>query len=239
MLVSTKAIVLSKIKYGDNDLIVKCYTQQKGVLNLIIRGVFKTKKGRAKVAYFQPLSQLNLIVVFYENRTLHGLKDVKMDVVYDTLHHHVLKSAVVMFIAEVLSSAIKEEEANQALFSYIETALMWLDSQSEYANFHLLFLLNLSKYLGFYPDTEYVDFSFFSLTEGRFVQKPIGDCIKTDSNLNLLKTLLGTKFDALSGIKINAAQRKLFLNMMLRYYELHLSAFKAPKSLQVFNQVFN
>ncbi len=239
MLVTTKAIVLSKIKYGDNDLIVKCYTQHKGVLSLIIRGVFKTKKTRAKAAYFQPLSQLNLIVVFNENRTLHTLKDVKMEVIYSTLHQHVLKSSVIMFLAEVLSSVLKEEESNHPLFSYIETTFMWLDSQNEYVNFHLLFLLNLSRYLGFYPDTEHIDFPYFSLTEGRFVLKPIGNYTIKDDNLNLLKALLGTKFDELSRIKINPVQRKLLLNMMLQYYNLHLDGFKTPKSLQVFNQVFN
>lgn len=55
----------------------------------------------------------------------------------------------------------------------------------------------------------------------------------------LLKQLLGINFDALNTIKLNSKQRQSFLNMILLYYELHLGDFKKPKSLTVFNQVFN
>ena len=149
MLITTNAIVLSKLKYNDNDLIVRCYTQQLGVVSFLLRGVLKSKKSNTKVAYFQLLSQLQLIIDYKSNRSLHSIKETKLQHHYKTLHSHVLKSAVVMFLSEVLASTLKEEEQNETLFSFIETTLLWLDEQSDYSNFHLLFLLNLSKYLGF------------------------------------------------------------------------------------------
>ncbi|TNJ46990.1 DNA repair protein RecO [Tamlana fucoidanivorans] len=239
MLLTTNAIVLSKLKFKESDLIVKCYTQQKGVVSFLLHGVLKSKKGGAKVAYFQPLSQLQVITDFKPKKSLQYIKDIKVSHMYTTLHSHILKGAVVMFLAEVLSSTLQEEEANEPLYSYIEHTLLWLDTQSEYANFHLLFLLKLSKYLGFYPDVSHIDYAFFDLNEGKFESKYTSKYCITGDNLELLKQLLGTTFDALPEIKINAKQRQSFLNMILLYFELHLGSFKTPKSLQVFNQVFS
>ncbi|MEN3323942.1 DNA repair protein RecO [Mariniflexile soesokkakense] len=239
MLITTNAIVLSKLKYKDHDLIVKCYTQHLGVVSFLLRGILKNKKSNTKLAYFQPLSQLQLSINYKENRSLQGIGDTKMNHVYSSLHTHVLKSAIVMFLSEVLSSTLKEEEPNETLFSFIETTLLWLDEQADYSNFHLLFLLNLSKYLGFYPDTTHLDYAYFSLKEGKFETNQHDNYTISGENLILLKQLLGTTFDALPAVKINSKQRQSFLSMMLLYFELHLGSFKPPKSLQIFNQVFN
>lgn len=238
MIVSTHAIVISKLRYRDHDLIVKCYTQQYGVLSFLLRGVLKSKKGLAKTAYFQLLTQLQLVIVYNPNRSLHSIKEAKLNHLYSSLHSNVSKSAIVMFLAEVLSSILKEEEENSTLFSYIETTLLWLDTHTECSNFHLLFLLNLTKYLGFYPENTTVDFPFFNLQDGKFQSKPMGPYTISGDNFNLLKQLLDTKFDELSQLKINSKQRQAFLNMMLQYYELHLGDFKKPKSLHILNQVF-
>jgi len=239
MLITTKAIVLSKLKYKDNDLIVKCYTQQLGVITIILRGVLKSKKGNSKVAYFQLLSQLQLVVDYKNNRTLHTVKETKLSYLYMSLHSNVLKSSIVMFLAEVLSNTLREEEQNETLFSYIETTLQWLDVNSEYSNFHLFFLLNLTKYLGFYPQIANMDANFFNLSDGKFENKKLDKYSISGENLTLLKQLLGTTFDALPLVKINAKQRQSFLSIILLYFELHLGSFKTPKSLQIFNQVFS
>ena len=239
MLITTNAIVLSKLKYRDNDLIVKCYTQQLGVVSFLLRGVLKSKKGSTKVAYFQLLSQLQIMFLHKNNRSLQSIKDTKLNCIYTSLHSHVLKSAIVMFLSEVLTNTLQEEEQNETLFSYLENTLLWLDSQSEYANFHLLFLLKLTKYLGFHPDTTNIEYPFFDLSEGKFELKSNNRYSVSSENLALLKQLLGTTFDGLSNVKISAKQRQSFLSMMLLYFELHLGSFKTPKSLQVFNQVFS
>ncbi len=239
MLITTNAIVLSKLKYKDNDLIVKCYTEQLGVISLILRGVLKSKKGSSKTAYFQLLSQLQLVIDYKNNRTLHTVKETKLNHLYSSLHSHVLKSAIVMFLSEVLSDTLKEEEQNETLFSYIETSLQWFDTHSEYSNFHLLFLLKITKYFGFYPDEKNIDYPFFNLKDGKFENKKLDRYSLSGENLVLLKELLGTTFDALYTVKINAKQRQSFLSMILLYYELHLGSFRTPKSLKIFNQVFS
>ncbi|WP_445955525.1 DNA repair protein RecO [Yeosuana sp.] len=239
MVISTHAIVLSKIRYRDNDLIVKCYTQQYGVLSFLLRGVLKSKKGLTKTAHFQLLSQLQLVIVYNPNRSLHTIKEAKINHLYSSIHTNILKGSIVMFLSEVLSNILKEEEQNETLFSFIETTLLWLDTHSEYSNFHLLFLLKLSKYLGFYPEKINLEYDYFNLEDGKFEVKQLGIYTVSGENIMLLKQLLGTKFEALSNVKIGTKQRQSFLNMLLLYYELQLGEFKKPKSLQVLNQVFS
>lgn len=239
MLITTNAIVLSKLKYKDNDLIVKCYTEQLGTVSFLLRGVLNNKKRGAKIAYFQLLSQLQLVIIYKENRSLQIIKEVKLSHLYTSIHSNILKSSIALFLAEILSNTLKEEEQNNTLFSYIETTLLWLDTHTEYSNFHLLFLLNLTKYLGFYPEEINTEYSFFNLLDGKFEIKQQSKYSISGENLKLLKTLLGTTFDALSLVKINSKQRQSFLSMILLYFELHLGSFKTPKSLQIFNQVFS
>ncbi len=239
MLIKTNAIVLSKLRYRDNDIIIKCYTQEIGVVSFLLRGVLKSKKGGAKIAYFQLLSQIQIIFTYKGSRSLQSIKETKLNHIYSSLHTNVLKGAIIMFLSEVLSNTLQEEEQNETLYSYLESTLLWLDEQTEYANFHLLFLLKLTKYLGFYPDTTDQAFTVFNLQEGKFELKESNKYAISGNKLALLKTLLGTTFDALPNIKINANQRQAFLSMMLLYFKLHLGSFKPPKSLQIFNQVFN
>lgn len=238
MLVTTKAIVLSKLKYRDHDLIVKCYTQDYGIVSYLLRGVLKSKKG-SKTAYYQLLSQLQIVTDYKASRGLQYIKEVKVSYLYHSLHTNIHKGAIVMFLAEVLSTSLQEEEQNDTLFNYLEATLQWLDTHDSFANFHLLFLLNLSKHLGFYPDTSQIDAPYFDMEDGEFTTKDIGKYTLSNENLTLLKRLLGIKFEALDSVKINAKQRQSFLNFILLYFELHLGTFKKPKSLQIFNDVFN
>lgn len=239
MLVKTNAIVLSKLKYRDNDLIVKCYTKQRGIVSYLIRGALKSQKGSSKSVYFQPLTQLLIEEQFKANHSLQNIREVKLEYLYKTLHTDILKSAIVMFLSEVLSSVLKEEEPNEQLYQYIENTLQWLDHETDFSNFHLLFLVNLTRYLGFYPDNQNMDQGYFNLSNGLFESKKDDYYSLSGENLNILKQLLGINFDEINTIKLNSKQRQSFLNILILYFELHLGDFKKPKSLQIFNQVFN
>ncbi|WP_417857971.1 DNA repair protein RecO [Xanthomarina gelatinilytica] len=239
MLTTTNAIVLSKIKYRDNDLIVKCYTQKYGLVSYLLRNVSSSKKGNSKSAYFQLLSQLQLVTLHKNNRSLQEVKEVKVHYLYSNLQTHVIKSAITFFLAELLTSTLKEEESNEHLYTYLETTLQWLDTHNHYANFHLLFLLKLTKHLGFYPELPQNNESWFNLAEGTFQHHKTNMYAVSGENIILLKHLLGINFDKLYTIKINSNQRQSFLKMMLLYFELHLEGFRKPQSMEIFNQVFN
>ncbi len=239
MLTKNQAIVLSKLKYRDYDLIVKCYTRERGIVSYILRGVLKSKKSQAKTVYFQALTQLYIEEHFKPNASLQTLKDVKPSCIYKSLHTNIYKSAIVLFLSEVLANVLREEEKNTGLFEYLEMAFQYLDTEDQFSNFHLLFLLKLTRYLGFQPETNFENNDYFNLKSGLFETTASDKYSISGENLTLLKQLLGTNFDALQELKINTQQRQAFLNTLLYYFELHLSGFKKPKSLQVLNAVFH
>ena len=160
MLIKTKAIVLTKLKYRDNDLIVRCYTSHRGMVSYLLRNVLNSKKGNAKAAYFQPLSQLQIEEQYNPSRSLQSIKDIRLEFNYENLHTNVLKSSIAMFLAEMLSVSLKEEEQNTRLYHYLETSFLVLDQEESFSNFHLLFLFNLTKHLGFYPDQNNIHFEY-------------------------------------------------------------------------------
>jgi DNA repair protein RecO (recombination protein O) len=239
MLVNTNAIVISAIKYAEADLIVKCYTQKSGLKTYILRGIMKSRKGKFKTSLFQPLSQLELVAKHKNKGTMEYLQDARMLCHYASLHTNVIKGTMVLFLSEVLRSSIQEEEQNESLYEYLESTLNWLDTHDNIANFHLLFLLELTKHLGFFPGDAQEDSVYFNMLEGVFQDvKTNGYCIE-GPNLLLLKQLIGTKFDDLENIKLTQSARSNFLNMMLNYFQLHIDSFQKPKSLFVLNEIFH
>ena len=238
-LINTKAIVLTSLKYGDTSLIVKCLTLNEGIKSYLIRGVLKSKKGKIKAAYFQPLTQLNIDANHNNKGNLNSLKEVHVINPYNSIYNNIFKQTIVLFLAEILGNCIQEEEENLSLFSYIETSLIWLDTHDQISNFHLIFLFNLSKYLGFYPDLSNVDSQYFNLIEGSFENASLEKNVISGNDLFQFKKLLGTNFDTIDLIKFSKRERQQVLSIIIRYFELHLDGFRTPKSLGVLETVFS
>lgn len=239
MLTTIKAIVLNAIKYGEADLIVKCFTYEAGTKSYLLRGILKSKKGKLKPAYFQPLTQLKITANHKLGNKLNSIREVEIVNHYTSIFNDIPKQAITLFISEILVSCVQEEEQNESLYHYIENSLIWLDLNSNIANFHLYFLINLTKYLGFYPDKTNINGSFFDLNEGLFLDfQPKFEYISGEK-LTILKQLLGIDFDELDLIQINSKMRYEFLTIIIRYFELHLSGFRKPKSLSVLKSVFS
>ncbi len=239
MIVSTKAIVISSIKYGDNHLIVKCYTEQEGTKSYLLRGILSSKKKQIKAAYFQPLTQLKIVANHKTNQTLHSIKEVEISNHYTSLSIDIYKQSIVLFLSEVLNYSIQEEEENTHLYNYLESAFVWLDTHKSISNFHLVFLLNLTKYLGFYPELNNPDYNYFDLSEGIFSnQLPKFNFIKGGDLIEFNK-LLGINFDTIDIVKFNSKSRQQVLSILIQYYELHLNGFRKPKSLEVLKALFH
>ena len=238
-LLNTKAIVLSSIKYGETSLIIKCYTQEEGVKSYLIRGVLKPKKKGIKAAHFQPLTQLKIIANHNTKNTLNSIKEVHVIHPYKSIHINIVKQSVVLFLSEVLANSIQEEEQNLALYEYLETAFIWLDLHDKVANFHLLFLLNLTGFLGFYPDTLEIHKKGFDLLEGTFSDSIHEKNVISNNDFYQFKKLLGIIFDTLENVAYSKDERQLVLQVIIQYFKLHLDNFRDPKSLQVLETVFS
>lgn len=237
MLVKTKAIVISSLKYQEKSLIVKCFTLSDGLKSYFVRDAFASRKSNQKIAYFQPFSILEIEAVHKNKGTLENFKEIKLAVPFQTIHNMVTKSTMVLFLSEMMHYSIHEEEKNEALFIYLETALMWLDAHNDMANFHLIFILEATKFLGFYPDTTDIDMPYFEMTEGVFTPFNAISSLSEHETL-LFKKLLNLKFE--SDLKIfHVIERQLLLKILIDYYSFHLEGFRKPKSLDVLKEVFS
>ncbi len=237
MLVKTKAIVISSLKFQEKSLIVKCFTLSDGLKSYFVRDAFSSRKSNQKIAYFQPFTILEIEAIHKNKGALENFKEIKLATPFQTIHNTIIKSTIVLFLSEMMHYSIHEEEENEALFTYLETALLWLDAHDDMANFHLIFLLEASKYLGFYPDITDIDFPYFEMKEGVF--SPFNAISSLSQNETLLfKKLLSLKFE--SDLKtFHIIERQLLLKILIEYYSFHLEGFRSPKSLEVLKEVFS
>ena len=237
MLVKTKAIVISALKFQEKSLIVKCFTLSSGLKSYFVRDAFSNRKTSQKIAYFQPFSILEIEAVHKNKGTLENLKEIKTAVPFQTIHTDIVKSTIVMFLSEMLHHSIQEEEKNESLFEFLESALIWFDHHDEVSNFHLILLLEATKYLGFYPDVSEIDLPFFEMNDGVFTLFH-GINALTEHETNLFKKLIDLKFDNDQRV-FHVVERQVLLKVLIDYYSFHLEGFKRPKSLDVLREIFS
>ena len=231
-------IVLSTLRYKDNDLIIRAFSREIGLVSFIHRGAYKPKKGSTKSAFYQVLSQ-NLVSTSAKNNDIKTVRDVTSNYLYTSLYTNVFKSSIAMFLSEVLTASIKEEHQNIALFEFLKTAFTYLDLSDHFANFHLFFLVKLTKFLGFYPDFNENAPDSFNLRTGKFELNLQDNYVIEGESAFFMKAFLKSDFDSYESIKMNSKQRNDFLNNLLLYFELHLIDFRHPKSLEVLKTLFS
>ena len=237
MQVKTKAIVISSLKYQEKSLIVKCLTHSDGLKSYFVPNAFSTKKGNQKIAYFQPLSILEIEASHKNKGSLEHFKEIKLAHAYKNIPNDIIKSTIVLFLSEILHYSIHEEEKNESLFDFLESALLWLDAHDETTNFHLILMLEMTKFFGFYPDNSESVFNFFDCKEGNFTAFQGTNCLSEHETF-LFKKLIDLKFD--SDQKVFAGiERQILLKILLDYYLCHLDGFRKPKSLDVLKEVFS
>ncbi|MCP2028116.1 DNA repair protein RecO (recombination protein O) [Flavobacterium sp. HSC-32F16] len=237
MQVKTKAIVISSLKFQEKSLIVKCFTLSNGLKSYFVRDAFSSRKASQKIAYFQPLSILEIEAVHKNKGTLENFKEIKTAVPFQTIHTDIFKSTIVMFLSEMLHYSIQEEEKNEPLFVFLETALTWLDHHDEISNFHLILLLEITKYLGFYPDVSEIDLPYFEMKEGIFTPFHTSTAL-SEHETNLFKKLIDLRLDNNDKI-FHVVERQILLRIMIDFYSAHLEGFKRPKSLDILKEIFS
>ncbi len=219
MLHKTKGVVFRFTKYGETSIIVNIFTELFGLQSYIVNGVRSSSK-RSKIALFQPLTLLDLVVYYKENANILRIKEVKCYHPYQSVTSEIRKSAIAMFIIEVLNKSVKEQSHAGEIHDFVANSLMTLDKLQKPENFHLLFLLGLSKHLGFGPN----------LTE-----EVLGGHWMDVGDQEVLKRLMKSDYD--STIMINYAQRQTLLLSLLRFYANHVDNFGEMKSLAVLREI--
>lgn len=240
MLQKIRGIVLHQIKYTDSGIVVQLYTRETGRLSVLARGVHRRKSGKHSVM-FQPMSLLDMEVYFKSSREIQLLKEFSFAYPMHDLNSNIRKSTVAIFLGEVLSSVLREETPNEALYSFIESSVEWFDEcRDKYQNFHISFLAGLSRYLGFEPRIRnYENNTFFDMMNGTFVDTPPHQGqYATEDVSALLALFLRSSIRESADISLNGKQRNELLETIVKFYSLHLPALGKLKSLDILRDVF-
>ncbi len=239
MIAKTQAIVFKSIKFRETSLIVTCFTEEFGIQSYLVRGALGKRKSGLKGAHFQLLNQLDLVVKNNNKGHLNSINELKISTQYKYIPFDPIKQSVLLFLAEFLSESIREEVPHKELFNFIQRGILLLDELNVCADFHLVFLLKLSKYLGFYPQISEISLPLFNMEGGCFVSTVHNRGNLNEMDSNLLKKLLNLDFEDLYEVQFNNSQRQVLLLILIKYYSLHLNGFRSPKSLEVLKTIFS
>ena len=240
MLTKTQAIVLHTIKYGETRIIVDMFTRTHGRLSFIVN-IPKSIKAKTKKQFFQPLNILEIEVDVRQKVQLQKLSDVRLASPFSSIPFNPHKLSISLFIAEFLYYALRSEQQNALLYDYVESSILWLDSQDDrYANFHLVFLMRLSRFLGFYPNLDhYQTGDYFDLRESMFLPTPpLHRDFLYPQEAEKVQLMMRMDYPTMHLFKMTHQERNRLLEVTITYYRLHLTDFPELKSIAVLQELY-
>ena len=238
MQAKTEAIVLKTFKYSETSVIAKMFTREYGLLSFMVHGVRK-KKSKFSASLFQPLQILNLEINYKTKSNLHNIKDLSLSEGIQSIHSNIIKSSIAFFLAEVVSKTVREEEVNESLFQFLHNSIVFLEEADDrsVSNFHLVFLIGLSKYLGFYPNSS--ELPFFNTLSGNFELANNTQYCFTDIESQYFRQLIVSNYSNNQELKIKKEYRQSLLVGILKFYHIHLPEMGEIRSLEVLEMVFS
>lgn len=241
MIRKTRGIVLHTTRYGDSSLVVHCFTEQFGRQSYMVKGVRKSRK-QNRSNLFQPLFILDFEVYYKATRDINLVKEVTRAIPLNSIPYDITKSTQAIFMAEVLYRVVKEEESNPMLAHFLINNIQYLDALEDPSpDFHIIFLFQLSRYLGFYPQNNFGGENiYFDLASGRFKPHMTDSEIQLDeSNSILWSRYIGYDYQGIKDAGFNSVHRKMVLDNLVRYYKLHVAAMGDIRSLEVLYDFFH
>lgn len=242
MLTKTKAIVLHTIKYGESQLIVHLLTEQHGRM-AFIQHVSARGKGRGAggKGLYQPATQLDIVFDHRPQMRLQRLREVRIAEPYTSIPFAADKLSIALFLTEVLYHCTREEPRNGALFQYVAASLRWLDGAvAHYANFHLVFMMRMARFVGFFPNLDdYHDGDCFDLRGATFCRRPPlhHDFLQPDEAARIC-TLMRMNYESMRLFRLSRTERNRIADLLVDYYRLHVASFPEPRSLAVVRELF-
>ncbi len=223
MIYKTRGIVFRFTRFRETSIIVTIFTELFGLQSYIVNGVRSSKSSGNKMALYQPLTLLDLVVYHRDNAHIHRIKEIKCCHPYNSLTNDVRKTTLAIFINEIITKTVKEEAHAPELFEFLFQSFVTLDCQQEgYENFHLIFLSKLSRLLGFGAHN---------------VREVSGSRILNPEEERALEYVLNSEYD--QHIKINQDQRRAILSHLLQFYAEHVDTLGEIKSTQVLRELLS
>ncbi len=237
----TEAIILHCSKYGDNKLIVNTFTRNNGRMSFSV--VIPSQRNKASaLPYCQPLFLNEIEYTGANGAGIRKASKITPSVTYATIPFSMSKTAIAMFLAEMLSRVLSYSEENEAVFDFIATSLRILD-QPEYKglNFHLKFLIQLAKYLGFYPGNRYSETKpSFDLSKSMFIEDSAAILHQIRPPYGkIFSNITDTDIVNCENIELNGNERSYLLEKLVEYYAYRFDNLSNIRSLEVLKTVFH
>jgi len=236
-----RGIVLHHHKYSETSLIVKVFSETYGMQSYIIKGAF-SRHSKLRPAFFQPMTFIEFVADIQVRHDLHYMREISIETMFYSIPFDMQKNAIIMFISELLSKTIIEQEANTALFDFLHRSIQWLDlCHDRFTNFHLFFCAELTRYLGFYPKLDRTENQgIFDLMEGVFkTSAPMhGYYLEPPTSLSI-RLLCMCKLENLQDLELTNSLRREILQAFVTFYRLHIPGFTGLKSHEVLKSVFD
>jgi DNA repair protein RecO (recombination protein O) len=226
MLYKTRGIALSYIKYKESSIISRVFTESFGMQSYIVNGI-RSKNAKTKIALFQPLTLLDLVVYHNKKRDINRISEIKCNFSFHTIPFNIRKTSIALFLTELLNKALLDEGENEPMFEFLNESITMFDfMKTNFENFHLHFLLQLTRYLGIMPES------------GNSMLKEIGHSKIYDKGFSeQVNFLLNSKYE--HQLKLHKAIRNDILMAIINYYRFHFDSIKEFKSIQVLKEVLN
>ena len=241
MILKSKAIVLRSMKFGEASLIIDMFTEQEGRISFITR-IPKTAKGKIKKQYFQPLTLLELEFDYRPHTSLQHIKEVRILYPYASIPFDPIKSAILLFLSEFLFHVTRSEQQNLQLYNYVCASLQWLDGAARsYANFHLVFMMRLSRFIGFFPNLDaYQVGACFDLRNATFTASaPLHSDYLLPSDAAGINQLIRMDYENMHLFRLSRHNRNRISDIVLHYYRIHVPDMPELKSFQVMRELFS
>ena len=241
MLSTTRGIILHVTPYNDNNSIVHVYTELFGRTSYLVA---RQRKRKTLVSYalFMPLSVIEMEVEHLKTRDIQRVKETKSCFPLSNIPSHPVKNAITLFLAEVLYRLIRTKEADPKLFDYLAHSIRYLEILEQgIANFHLVFLIHLSRYLGIFPNAgSYAPGVVFDLIDGVFtLQIPNHPHYLNKEESIIFFRLLRMNYENITLHSFSRKERSTIIYHILEYYRLHFTDFPEIKSLAVMQSLFD
>lgn len=240
MLIRTKGIVLKVTDYAENSLVVQIFTEELGLQSYLVNGA---KKPRARIHrnMLQPLHILDMVVYHKNTGALQRIKEAQQTPVLQYIPIDIVKSSVSLFLNEVLYKVLKHQQPDPQLFHFIYQSILWLDqTETSIANFHLCFLMKLSRFLGFLPTVSSDKKAFFDLMEGVFTNTlPPHRYVLQEPHTSIMYAILSASYEDSYQYYMSREDRVYMLEQVVNFYRLHTSHFGEINSIEILGELFH
>ena len=239
MFIDDKGIVLRCVKYDDKSFIAHLFTASRGHVSFMINGSHGKRSGTS-ARLFQPMAFLSFQWDAKPNASLQRMKEARLLFVQQSIPFDPIKRSVAMLLTEFMTYTLRDEASNPDLYLYIEHSIQWFDmAETEYANFHLVFLFKLARFLGISPNMEsYSDGDLFDLTNGHFTPHGLpSETTMSEHDAQLLFQLNGANYETMATIAMSRQDRARMIRYLATYYTIHIPKFPTLQSLEILQQL--